>query len=121
MGKLKVQIRENSLLARVAALKMGYDSVAIVFGKTIHLHNTSKADFFAKPTWVFHEFKHLEQYQQLGLFRFLIQYLREFRKNGYYDNAFEVEARAAEGHPEIMESFDLSAYQQFVQKDFGKS
>lgn len=121
MKKEAVSIREHSLLARIAARKMGYDQVAIVFGTTIHLHNTTKAVFFANPSWVFHELKHVEQYLRLGYFNFLIQYLKEFRRNGYYNNAFEVEARAAEAKPEIMDLFDFPACQQFVQKDFGKS
>lgn len=109
-----VKIHENSLLARIAAQRMGYDNVAIVFGKVIHLHNTSTEKFLANRSWLYHELKHVEQYQRLGLLRFLILYLREYLKNGYYDNAFEVEARAAESQPEIMDSFDLSRYQQDV-------
>jgi hypothetical protein len=39
---MKVQIKENSWVAKLAAKKMHADKVAIVFGNTIHLHNTSK-------------------------------------------------------------------------------
>jgi len=46
-GKMKCYIKENSFIARIAAWKLNSNQVAIVIGKTIHLHNTNKNDFLA--------------------------------------------------------------------------
>jgi len=93
---MKVKIRENSWVAKIAAAKMKADKVAIVFGNTIHLHNTSSEEFLADKQWVCHELKHVEQYQQNGFAGFLIRYMTDWVKNGYYNNKFEVEARQSE-------------------------
>lgn len=110
MTKPKVRIRENSWLARLAARRLGFDRVAMVIGHTIHLHNTSLQEFFGRPSWVMHELKHVEQYERLGLLRFLWQYLLESRRRGYYNNRFEVEARAAESDRSLLGRYDLSRY-----------
>lgn len=90
------RIKENSFLAKLAAFKLRAGQVAIVFGSTIHLHNTSKDEFLSHPCWVRHELKHVEQYKRYGFARFICMYLIESIKRGYYNNRFEVEARAAE-------------------------
>lgn len=89
-------IKENSWIAKLAAKKLGTNNVAIVFGKTIHLHNTSKQDFLKDNRWVKHELCHIKQFQQNGFVTFIIKYLWESIKHGYYKNKFEVEARHAE-------------------------
>ena len=43
-----------------------------------------------------HENCHWRQYQQVGRIRFLTLYLWESVRRGYWNNRFEVEARAAE-------------------------
>ena len=43
-----------------------------------------------------HEAKHLEQIERLGRVRFALAYLGELLRRGYWNNKFEVEARAAE-------------------------
>lgn len=93
---LQVKIKENSWLARVAALKFGSRPIAIVVGKTIHLHKKSAKDFVQETKWLKHELKHIEQFRQFGIIRFLCMYTLEWTKNGYYNNKFEQEARAAE-------------------------
>jgi hypothetical protein len=93
---MKVLIKENSWVARIAAVKMKADKVAIVFGNTIYLHNTSRQDFLNDTDWVCHELKHVEQYNQNGFAVFLIKYAFDWMKNGYYNNKFEVEARESE-------------------------
>jgi len=92
----KVKIKENSLLARIAAYKLNSDSVAMVIGKTIYLHNAAKADFLNNQQWLRHEVAHVKQYLELGVFRFLALYLIETCKKGYQNNRFEVEARQKE-------------------------
>ena len=108
MKKRPVRIRENSWLARIAAGRMGYGHIAMVVGHTIHLHNTTRAQFLARPSWVLHELKHVEQYERHGLMGFLWRYFRDWRRNGYYDNVFEKEARAAENEVGLLERYALA-------------
>lgn len=89
-------IKENSWIARLAALKLRAEKVAIVIGGTIHLHNTMKDEFLANSRWVRHEVKHIEQFQRYGFFRFIFLYLLESIRNGYSNNKYEIEARNAE-------------------------
>lgn len=60
---MKVRIKENAFVAKLAAGKLKSARVAIVFGHTIYLHNTSKEEFLNDKTWVLHELKHVEQYR----------------------------------------------------------
>ncbi|NML65632.1 DUF4157 domain-containing protein [Hymenobacter sp. RP-2-7] len=93
MNPLKTFV--NSPLARVARLVLGNKgSVAMVLGQTVHLSGATRAEFLADPEWVAHEEVHLRQVRDLGLVRFLYQYLVESARVGYYQNRFEVEARA---------------------------
>ena len=91
-----VRIKENAWIAKLAARKLHTKSVAIVVGKTIYLHNTRKQDFLRNTSWLKHEMCHVNQFQQQGLLRFIIIYLWESLRKGYYHNKFEVEAREAE-------------------------
>ena len=93
---IKVKIKENSGLAKIAAKQLKARQVAMVVGKTIHLHNSSKAEFLKNPRWVRHEVAHIKQYNQLGLMRFIFFYLLESFNKGYEYNKFEVEARQKE-------------------------
>lgn len=95
-----VYIREHSFVAKIAAKKLGSDRVAIVFGRTIHLHGVNKEVFLQNRAWVKHELRHVRQYRELGFARFLYQYLVEWIRKGYYHNRFEVEARLAESEEE---------------------
>ena len=96
MNKPEFIIKENSRLAKIAAIKLGSKSVAMVLGKTIHLHNTTKANFLQDERWVKHELCHIKQFKDHGYVGFIIKYLWESIKKGYYNNRFEVEARNAE-------------------------
>lgn len=89
-------IIENSFRAKIAAYNLKADKVAIVFGHTIHLHGTTAEDFLANEAWVKHELCHIRQYKQYGFVGFIFRYLMESMRSGYYNNRFEVEARAAE-------------------------
>lgn len=91
-----VRIRENSWLARVAAMKLNVDSVALTLGKTIHLYRASRQDLLQNNRWLRHELAHVEQFRRYGFFTFIFMYLTEWLKKGYYANRFEVEARNAE-------------------------
>ena len=96
MNKPEFIIKENSRLAKIAAIKLGSKSVAMVLGKTIHLHNTTKANFLQDERWVKHELCQIKQFKDHGYVGFIIKYLWESIKKGYYNNRFEVEARKAE-------------------------
>lgn len=91
-----ISIKENSWIAKIAARKLRSDNVAIVIGKTIHLHNVSKDRFLENKRWIKHELCHIRQFQQHGYLFFIFKYLSESMRSGYYNNKYEVEARNAE-------------------------
>jgi len=93
---MNYKLKENSWLARIAARKLRSNRAAIVFGKVIHLHNISKEQFEADERLMKHELCHVKQYQENGFLPFIIKYLIESIRKGYYNNRFEVEAREAE-------------------------
>ena len=84
------------MLAKVAAWKLRSSSVAIVLGKTIHLYNVNSEEFLSNERWVKHELCHIQQFRQYGYVVFIVKYLWESIRKGYYNNKFEVAARAAE-------------------------
>jgi hypothetical protein len=96
LSKQHFIIKENSFVARLAALKLGVKGVAIVFGKTIYLHNTTRDDFLKNERWVKHELCHIRQFKQHGYVPFILKYVWESLRTGYYNNKYEAEARAAE-------------------------
>ena len=96
MAEDNFTIKENSWLAKIAAKKLHTPAVAMVIGRTIHLYNTTTSEFLKDTRWVKHELCHIRQYKQHGTIGFIVKYLWESLKKGYYNNRFEVEARAAE-------------------------
>lgn len=92
-------IKEKSWLARLAAKKLGTGAVAMVLGRTIHLHNISRHEFLNNKRLLRHELCHVRQYREHGFAGFLIKYLWESLRKGYYNNRFEEEARKAEEEP----------------------
>jgi hypothetical protein len=96
LNNKEFNIKENSWLAKIAAKKLKANSVAMVLGKTIHLHKTSASAFLQDEKWVKHELCHIKQFKQYGWFNFIVKYLWESLRKGYYNNRFEVEARQAE-------------------------
>jgi hypothetical protein len=89
-------IKENSWIAKLAAKKLRSENVAIVIGKTIHLHHVSKENFLKNKKWVMHEMCHINQFKKYGFFNFIFKYLWESLRHGYYNNKYETEARKAE-------------------------
>ena len=96
MSKPVFYIKENSWLAKLAAKKLRAKTVAMVLGKTIHLHGTTKEIFLADERWVNHEICHVNQFAAHGYVMFTLKYLWESLRVGYYNNKYEVEARSAE-------------------------
>ena len=93
------QIKENALIARISAFKLKQPVCAIVVHKTIYLWGINKSEFLGNESYLNHELQHLFQYREHGTLRFLIVYLIESIVKGYYNNKFEIEARAAEHLP----------------------
>jgi hypothetical protein len=93
---VRIYIKENSVIARIAAWKMKSGKIAVVIGKTIHLHNISREEFIENRRWVSHELEHIRQYRRYGLIPFIIRYLIESLRSGYQNNKYEIAARNAE-------------------------
>lgn len=93
---MNYRVKENSWIARIAARKLRSNRAAIVFGEVIHLFNISKEQFLADERLVKHELCHVKQYREHGFLPFLFKYLLESLRKGYFNNKYEIEARAAE-------------------------
>jgi hypothetical protein len=89
------RIIENSPFARLARLKLGTSSVAMVLGNSIHLSGATREEFLSDPYWVAHEMEHIHQFREHGTVGFLWKYLVGWARYGYYDIPFEAEAREA--------------------------
>jgi hypothetical protein len=89
-------IKEKSFIARIAAWKLHAQSIAIVFGRTIHLHNTTSQEFLQNESWLKHELCHVKQFNEHGFFPFILKYLVESIRHGYHNNKYEIDARQAE-------------------------
>src|SRR3954454_4113147 len=89
---MKVRFKEKSLIARIGATLLREKCIAVTIGNTIHLWNASMEDIIKNKKWLQHEFVHIQQFKQYGFVKFLLLYLWESLKNGYYNNKFEIEA-----------------------------
>lgn len=107
MEKIKCRIHVDSGLARIAAKVMRVKGVAMVLGRTIHLHGASRLEFLSNTAWVRHEACHVKQYREYGMIGFLARYLYQCARRGYYDNPLEVAARKAEADPGILEGIEI--------------
>ncbi|WP_276131812.1 DUF4157 domain-containing protein [Polluticoccus soli] len=105
-----ISIKQNSWIAAVAARRLGYRYLAMVIGKTIHLHNVNTAEFVRNKRWLIHELKHVDQFQQHGFLSFLWLYMKEHLRSGYYNNKYELEARNAETDESLLKKYDISPY-----------
>lgn len=106
--KLPVRLHSNSLIARIAACKLKERSAAVTIGRHICLYGTGKEDFLKDRSWVCHELAHVEQYAQYGFLRFIFLYLKESRKNGYFNNCFEADARNREHEFSLLEKYTIA-------------
>jgi hypothetical protein len=100
LKKNRIRIRENSFMARIGAVVLKSRRMAMVIGSTIHLYNISREAFLADESWVKHELCHIAQYRQYGRAGFILRYMFESIRKGYYHNRFEAEARKAESNTE---------------------
>jgi hypothetical protein len=95
---MEYKIVENSFLARIARFFFGSKQIAMALGNSIHLSGVKKQIFMSDRKWLIHELVHIEQYRKNGFLKFLLLYSLESIRHGYYENRFEIEARAAEEH-----------------------
>ena len=95
-SKHTLLFRENSWIAKAASKKLRSPNMALVLGRTIHLYNCTKEEFLQNKRWVRHELCHIQQFRKYGFCIFLVKYLWESIIHGYYQNKYEIEARACE-------------------------
>ena len=93
--KIMFRIREDALLARLAAYFLKGKKVAIVIGDSIYLHGANEKELLESTSWLRHELQHIQQFKKEGTFLFLIKYSWESLCKGYWNNKYEIEARAA--------------------------
>jgi hypothetical protein len=106
---IKVRIKEDALVARIAAFNLGASSkgAAIVFGKTIYLYKVTRVELLENTPYLRHELMHVLQYQREGFFGFLFKYLWYSLRFGYRQNPFEIEARESQTDKEILKRFSI--------------
>jgi hypothetical protein len=97
-----VRIKQNSFFAKCASRIMKANNLAIVFRKTVHLHNITAHQFLVDEELMRHELQHVIQYKEQGWLIFVIKYLWFSFKNGYFNNPFEVEARNMEYDTDLL-------------------
>jgi hypothetical protein len=93
---VRYKVKENSIIAYLAAIFLKQNKMAIVIGATIFLYNISRVNFENDKKHLAHELCHINQFRQYGILKFIILYLWESLKKGYWNNKFEVEARDSE-------------------------
>ena len=106
----RLVLKRNSHLAKMAALKMKTNGVALVLGRTIHVYGVNPVSLLRDREWLAHELVHVKQYEKHGVIRFLCMYIWEWMKHGYWDNRYEREARQVENQPDsvtIFEEYDF--------------
>ena len=104
---MKIFIKERSPIARLAAMMLRENNMAIVIGTTIHLWNASKEDLLKNRKWLQHELVHVQQFKQHGFMKFLILYAAKSLRNGYHNNKYEIEAREKENDNMQIENIEI--------------
>jgi len=103
----EVFIKENALVAKIAARILKTDRVAIVFSRKIYLYNVSAKDFLRNTKWLLHELKHVQQYETAGFIPFILKYSLLSLKYGYNNNPYELAACAAEQEDALLNDYTL--------------
>ena len=89
-----VRLKTDTLVSKIASTIMRPAkgrALATAIGKTIHLHNITPEDFINNKTFLRHELQHCIQYHTTRFF--LLKYIWETMRHGYFQNRYEVEAR----------------------------
>src|SRR6476469_4320283 len=103
MVVMDIIIKENSWQAKIAARQLKGTQAAIVFNNVIHLWGVKKEAFLLNLSWTRHEVAHVYQYKKYGFVRFVLLYLIETGRSGYYNYRFEAEARSREEDHAILD------------------
>lgn len=106
---LKARLRPAGRLFRYALRYFGVDAWASAWG-TIYYNPAVKI----RRRLVRHELAHIEQMARLGRIRMTWLWLCEYRRVGYYDNRFEVEARLRENDRHYAEDEFMDGREVFV-------
>ena len=93
---MTVYIKENTIIAKLAARFLKENRMAVTVGNKVCLHNCTANDFLKNKSWVCHEIIHVNQYKKYGTIKFLLAYLWQSVINGYVNNRFEKEAHQHE-------------------------
>jgi hypothetical protein len=90
-----VTVRRGRLVTRIGGLfgGMGAPAAAVTLGGTIVVDRAAPLT----DRLLAHELEHVRQWRQVPLFP--LRYTLESLRRGYWNNRFEVQARAAEGAP----------------------
>jgi hypothetical protein len=99
---LEVRIKENSKRAAMSAFNLKARKLAMVWGDTILLFNTTKEEFLQDERWVLHELRHILQSRKMGKFKFLSRYIWLGIIHGYHNHPYEVDARMHEDDKELL-------------------
>ena len=105
LPKTRIRIRQSSWIAKVASWCIKEKDVAFTLFKTIHLSDSTAVVFLNNQRWVAHELAHVRQFATYGNIRFIFMYLSESLRKGYYNNKWEVEARASEDAVEVLQDY----------------
>ena len=109
-GEIKfipVYIREKSWIASIAARNLGAATCALVICHTVYLHGMSRDEFINNPALLRHEVEHIRQWQREGILPFLTKYLWYSFRVVYYNNPFEVAARASESDIDFLQQIRI--------------
>ncbi len=104
---IKVFIKENSWIAKIAAYKLKADNCAIVIHRSIYLFRITKKQILHDKKLLNHELTHILQWRNHGVIKFVFLYLYYSLKYGYQQNPFEIEARNNENNFDIVRKFTL--------------
>ncbi|MEX1203493.1 MAG: hypothetical protein WEA59_09630 [Ferruginibacter sp.] len=86
----------KQLVGKVCCLQTERTKRCLSIRSTIHLYHVSKKDFLSNEAWLKHELCHVQQFKRYGFVNFLLKYIWESFKKGYFNNKYEVQAREAE-------------------------
>lgn len=89
-----VKLKTDTLVSKVAfRLIRSHKNKAIAsaINKTIHLHAITAEAFVERKAFMRHELQHIIQYHTIRFF--VLKYIWETLKKGYFNNKYEVEAR----------------------------
>ena len=104
---MHVLVKEKSWLAKLAALVLKKENMAIVMGNCIHLWNADRHYFLSDKQWLRHEIVHVQQFRRHGFVWFICLYVYESLLHGYQQNKYETAARLHENDEDILQNITV--------------